>query len=110
MTKDHTTSAMLDLLFELWDMKEACDRINKSIWELNKNDDFGARISPTVGKIEKKMVDALDLYFEEVTGCEVLATHMLYETGIVFDEKEKKYNLTVRDEFEAFIEYQRGRK
>lgn len=108
--KDHTTAAMLDVLFELRDMKDACYKINESIFKLNTNSDFNTHISSTVGKIESKLVDALDLYLEEVTGCEVLATHMLYETGIVYDENKTKYNLASRKKFEEFIEHQRGRK
>lgn len=99
---DHTLKAALDLLFALRHVSEEADRINNEIYKLDPSDDFHPRISPAIGQIEKKMVDMLDLYFEDLTGWESLAEHMLYETGVIHID-ESVFNLKDRKDFEMVI-------
>ncbi len=98
-----TTRAMIDLLFTLRNAKHKVDEINKMISKLNHDNDFPPRISATCGEIEQKLVDALNIYFNEITGCSGIAEHMLYETGIICSKEGVKYDLKLYDGFEKFI-------
>ena len=98
-----TIEAMTDLLFEVAETKAKMANINHEICQMDHgNDDFQTYINPMMGKIEMRISDALDLFFEEITDCECLASHMLYETGIII-EGGIEYRVTKRDEFDNFI-------
>lgn len=99
---NHTLKAALDLLYELQRCKIEERKINDSIYRLNQGDNFAARISATIGYIESRIVDMLDLYFEEITGDKVLATHILYETGQIYTD-DKRYDCTQRVQFEKYL-------
>lgn len=99
----HTIKAMSDLLFEAAETKAKVDHINSQLNDLHRHDDFPPSVSAMSGEIEQTLVDALDLFFEEMTDCESLATHMLYETGIVTDKDGIEYRINKRDEWDNFI-------
>lgn len=106
----HTIKAMTDLLFEVAETKEIMVDLNDKIEQLDHgNSDFATYLNPMMGKIEMRMSDALDLFFEEITDCECLASHMLYETGVVV-EGGVAFRLTKRDEFDNFIAVQVKKK
>lgn len=99
---NHTIKAMTDLLFVTRDTITAIDAINNQLHLISPYDDMGSHIAPMAGEIESTMIEALDLFFEEITGHETLASHMLYETGrIVWNGVD--FDLKTREGFDAFI-------
>jgi len=106
----HTITAMTDLLFEVAETKERMTELNHELAQLDRgNSDFATYLNPMMGKIEMRISDALDLFFEEVTGSEELASHMLYETGMVTSDGIE-YNLRERNQFNNFIVMNKNQK
>ena len=101
---------MTDLLFEVAETKERMSHINHDIAQMDHgNNDFSTCLSPMMGKIEMRLHEALDLFFEQVTGLEGIASHMLYETGVIHSDGIE-YRLTNRNEFNSFIFMESGKK
>lgn len=100
----HTIKAMTDLLFDVAETTAKLDEVNNKLYQMAPYDDFATHIAPMAGTIATSLCEALDLFFEEITDCESLATHMLYETGIVTDRDGIEYRLHARDEFDNFIQ------
>lgn len=99
----HTIKAMTDLLFEVAETKERMTELNHTLAQLDRgNSDFATYLNPMMGKIEMCISDALDLFFEDVTGCTDIASHMLYETGMIVSDGIE-YNLRERNQFNNFI-------
>lgn len=98
----HTIKAMTDLLFEVQDTCAKIDKINSALADTQGYEDFSTFIAPMNGRIEYFLSGALDLFFEEITGHEPLASFMLYDSGKqIWNGVD--YNLKNRESFDAFI-------
>lgn len=98
------TKAMIDLLFSIEKAYVVYNKANdmfvrNSDWEYGES----SYVRPIDSLVEKSIVKSLDLFFEETTGHETLASFMLYDSGMqIWNGVE--YNLKDRADFERLIE------
>lgn len=100
---EELANLMTDLLFEVAETKERVDEINRMSAQFgDQNGDFQTFLNPMMGKIEMKLVAALDAFFKEYAGLNSMAEHALYETGIITCDGIE-YNIRYRDDFNNLI-------
>lgn len=94
---------MIDLVFEYKKTIDDINNLNKEISKFSPDNDFPARLCPTMGGIELLTISLIDAYFKKHFELEDLASYVLYDGGDRIIIGNESYAVQDKKEFERMI-------